>query len=372
MQTSFDVIIIGAGISGSYLGWLLAKKGIKVLILEKDRKTKKDSGIVSSKIESMVRLRKKDVRGRITRMRFVSPSGKAFHIRAAKPFAYILERDSFEKYMRTLAAKAGATIKYRECTDFRIFRSRVDVYAGEIYDAKMIVGCDGVNSLVRRSLGIKSPAIFNGAINYGKFTGKADEIEVHFNKFFSPHFFAWSIPHTGETGTITKNSPLDCMKYYHEKIGFRPRKQHIHPIPIGFTRSYGYRTILLGDACGQVKPVSGGGIIYSMTCANHAASAIEEAFEKNTFDARFLSRYEKSWKKELAGEERIQLMARRVYRRMTNSEIDRFFDDFGSHIESVDEFDYDRVYTIASKLPKIKMLKYVLTYIPLMLEWSHD
>jgi geranylgeranyl reductase family protein len=299
MQTDFDVIIIGAGVSGSYLGYLLAKQGIDVLILEKDPVTKKDSGIVSEKITSFVKLKRNVVRSRIKKIRFVSPSGKYFYLRSEKPFAYVLYRDRFEKYVRRLAVKSGARIRYRECRGFKLLSNGVEVYADQIYQAKMIVGCDGANSIVRASLGIHPPKIFNGVINFGKFNDNLSEIEVHLNKFYSPHFFAWSIPHTGETGTITKGNPTDCMKYYNETVGFMPRKTHIHPIPIGFTRSFHRRALLLGDSCGQVKPVSGGGIIYSMICANHAARTIYEAVLTGIYSKSFLSKYEKRWKKEL-------------------------------------------------------------------------
>ena len=372
MNTAYDVIIVGAGVSGSYLGGLLAKKGLRVLILDRDKKTKKDSGIVSSRIDSMVKLRKGDVLSRIRKIRFVSPSGKSFFLRSEKPFAYLLDRDAFEKGLRKSATKAGARIRYRECTYFRIYNNHVEAEAGETYTAKMIIGCDGAGSMVRRSLGIAGPRIFSACLNQGKFRGRADEIEVHLNKFFSPHFFAWSIPRTCETGTITRKSTEEYMNYYNERVGFAARKAHYHPIPIGFTKSYHDRALLVGDSCGQVKPVSGGGIIYSMICANHAANTIGMAFDNQRFDARFLGSYEKAWRKELGREQMLQLAARRIYRRMNNQDIENFFDSFGERIEAVGDFDYDRLSSLAAKMPRLKMLKYLLAYIPLMFEWSHD
>ena len=36
MEKSYDILIVGAGTAGVYLGWLLSKQGYSVLIIERD------------------------------------------------------------------------------------------------------------------------------------------------------------------------------------------------------------------------------------------------------------------------------------------------------------------------------------------------
>jgi flavin-dependent dehydrogenase len=74
-------------------------------------------------------------------------------------------------------------------------------------------------------------------------------------------------------------------------------------IPIGGRpRTYGERTLLIGDAAGQVKPVSGGGLQPICKAAPILAKTAEEGLRENDLSSRYLSRYEKRWKNEIGKE----------------------------------------------------------------------
>ena len=94
---------------------------------------------------------------------------------------------------------------------------------------------------------------------------------------------------------------------------------------------------------------------------------IKSAVEKNRFDARFLSRYEHMWKSKLAGEIKLQLFARKMYRRFTNRDIDEFFIKFGYDISCVRNFDYDMLSTIAQSISKLELAKYFLPRLGLII-----
>ena len=373
MKNAFDVIIIGAGVAGCHLGSLLASQGVKTLLIEKSRKVKRDSGIVSKDIEKFVRLDKSLIKLKIKRMKFVSPSGKFFTLNSGEPFAYLLNREKFGKHMRNLARSSGAKIIYADCSAVDYAKNFVEAVAdGKKYYAKIVVGCDGAGSVVRKSLAIKSPKIFYGVMSSGEPAKKSSDIEIHFNKFCSPHFFSWSIPQAKEAGIIVKKDPVEYMRYFIKRIGFSAKKSFMSPIPIGHVKSFGERALLVGDSCGQVKPVSGGGIIYSLRCSEIAAKFIKIAIEKNDFSEPFLKGYEKSWKKQLLADIRLQMLCRNLYRKMSNKDIDDLFSIIGSEIENISDFEYDKLSTIIWKLPKKTILKCAVRYIPLMFEWSHD
>ena len=67
---------------------------------------------------------------------------------------------------------------------------------------------------------------------------------------------------------------------------------------MGFQKTFFPRTLLVGDAASQVKPWSGGGVIYGFTCAGIAADVIKKAIEENNFSEEFLEEYEIRWKRE--------------------------------------------------------------------------
>jgi flavin-dependent dehydrogenase len=83
--------------------------------------------------------------------------------------------------------------------------------------------------------------------------------------------------------------------------------------------------IVVGDAAGQVKPTTGGGIYYGLLCADIAVDVLDRAMARNDFSARTLVEYERRWKKLLASELCVGRMARRAFERLSDRRIERLF-----------------------------------------------
>lgn len=353
----YDVAIVGCGVAGGYLASLL--KDLNVLVLEKDKKVfLKDSGLVSSHFREFFPSHL--IEAKIKEMRAVSPSGITFTISSESPFAYVLKRKRFSSYLRWRARKK-ATLRYESVKKIIYGDDGVDIFttAGE-HKAKMVIGCDGAFSIVRRSLGIRLPEMHPGIFVRTKKRLPAEQIDVYFNKYFSPEFFSWVIPQIGEYGTITSVRPKEGMEYFRRKLDLPEGRVYSGFVPVGYCKSVAGRAMLIGDACGQVKPLTGGGIIFSLRAARHAANVIKSAFENRRFDAPFLSTYENRWKSELAWEIKLQLVVRKMYRKLTNRDIDSMFMKFGYHISGVHDFDYDNLSTLSKGVPKLEMLRYFL------------
>ena len=80
-----------------------------------------------------------------------------------------------------------------------------------------------------------------------------------------------------------------------------------------------------GDAAGQVKPTSGGGIYYGMLSAREAAETVSEAFRQGRFTAQGLSSYERRWRARLGFDLRVGTLFRRLFARMADRDIDDLF-----------------------------------------------
>jgi len=83
--------------------------------------------------------------------------------------------------------------------------------------------------------------------------------------------------------------------------------------------------LAVGDAAGQTKPTTGGGIYYGLIGAQAATQTVAKAFETGNFSSETLRGYEKEWRRHLGGEMRSGAFFRRLVERLTDEEIDGLF-----------------------------------------------
>ncbi len=84
--------------------------------------------------------------------------------------------------------------------------------------------------------------------------------------------------------------------------------------------------LVVGDAAGQVKPTSGGGIYYGLLCADIAADTLHQALQTDDLSAKNLTKYERRWKRRLGRELKIGYRTRKLFERLSDRQIDRIFD----------------------------------------------
>jgi flavin-dependent dehydrogenase len=144
---------------------------------------------------------------------------------------------------------------------------------------------------------------------------REDFVHVFVGRKLAPEWFGWIIP-TGEgrvrvgIGCNVGNGarPVDLYRRLaseHEGLfrNIQPCRFYGGTIPLQFApKSYADNVLLVGDAAGQVKPFSGGGIYTGLVAARHAAKTIRHAFERDDLSAKSLAPYEKRWKREIGRE----------------------------------------------------------------------
>lgn len=98
-------------------------------------------------------------------------------------------------------------------------------------------------------------------------------------------------------------------------------------IPIGpMKKTYAPGLMVIGDAAGQCKPVSGGGIYTGAVAAKIAAKVAAEAIAENDFSEKKMAQYEKRWQKELGSELEIGMHLHDYRMKLTDEEMNRLFD----------------------------------------------
>jgi flavin-dependent dehydrogenase len=143
------------------------------------------------------------------------------------------------------------------------------------------------------------------------------------------------VPINGEKvriGLLTQNDPYGCfnrfIKNFNPKMSADLSEDKIQSRPIAqglLTKTYGNRVLAVGEAAGQVKTTTGGGIFYGLLCSDLASRVISENIHENCLSADALSEYEKLWKKAIQKEILVGYYTRKICEKLSDSQIENMF-----------------------------------------------
>lgn len=337
-----DVIVVGAGPIGSYTGYLLAKEGLDVRIFEKNPAIGKNvncTGIVSTECIKNFNPPDEVIQRPINSIKAFSPSGNYLRYLSASPLAYVINRNLFDQEINRRAVTEGAItylntkVEEINITDgaFKIkvktegegkereFRSKIGVIA---------TGFE-LNSLKEV---LKKPKDFLFGIQTDINIEGVNDIEVYFGEKIAPGSFAWVVPTNGKstkTGLITKKNPAEFLKKFLQnplithRLNMGDIQAKCSPIPLGrIPKSYAERLVVVGEAAGQVKTTTGGGIYFGLLCSEIAVKTIIKAFESGNYSEKAFKEYEITWRSKLEPELKAGLMLRNLFSRLSDPQID--------------------------------------------------
>ncbi|MCV0409422.1 NAD(P)/FAD-dependent oxidoreductase [Nitrosopumilus sp.] len=345
----FDVVIAGGSVAGLLCAREIASKGFSVLVIEEDYEIgtpEHCGGLVSiGGLEELgITPFRKTFDHMIESAEITSPNGNSFTINSKKQKVVEVSRRELDKQIAFQAQKNGAVIKVRtsfqEITDTGIRTNE------EKIDCKIFVDARGVSSLIHKDrTGILSSAqyeIYADWIQKGK-------VEVIFDQEKYPGFFAWIIPSgeaKGKVGVAGRgiNVAETLDRILEEKKNYSIIRKIFAPIwikgPIeNFVEG---KTIIIGDAAGQAKPTTAGGIFTSGMGGVYAGQAISKFLETN--NKSDLEEYQKKWTDRFGKEFEKQLLARKILERIDNNTINKLFEsitpEITKEISEKDDFDF--------------------------------
>jgi flavin-dependent dehydrogenase len=305
---SGKVAVVGGGVVGLSLAKDLAMSGVEVDVYESKDDVRqgaaKASGIFS--IEGLSRTGipfKSAVINTLNGAR-LHAGGEVFTVSAKGTKAYILDRGMFAEICVEQAAKAGARIIFGKRLGKDGILALKDKYS-------VVVGADGAVSTVASACGF--PPIKEYVLTYKAEYEKANipdnhKVELFFSRRITNRFFGWAAPYSAsklEVGIGVSNRSgvsgysafkkllLDSyvsvlLKNAHFSTGYASL------IPIDSrSKTVSENVLLVGDAAGQVKATTGGGVIFGISCAKIAARCIEKHLESGAK----LSDYESEWRR---------------------------------------------------------------------------
>ena len=300
MSIDFDCVVIGGGPSGATAATDLARGGHHVLLLDRAGRIKPCGGAIPPRAIADFAIPDHLLVGKATSARMVAPSGKAVDMPVGDGFVGLVDRDTFDEWLRARAALAGAE---RRTGIFERIDRTADGTAEIVYrtqrgepeqrvTARCVIGADGARSGVARTElkgADKVPCVFAyHEIVASPPEGVADfdraRCDVLYQGKHSPDFYAWVFPH-GETASIGVGSANKGFDLREAVAAVRAQtgldtcetiRCEGAPIPLKPLKRWdnGRDVLVAGDAAGVVAPASGEGIHYAMTGGRHAAEAV--------------------------------------------------------------------------------------------------
>ncbi len=378
MKNMPDVIVVGGGPVGSFAAWKLAKLGAEVTVFEEHEAIGKPShcaghmSIRSLRNLGLYPLPREIVENTYSQANFHSPTGFTFSVHLANPVTCSVNREAFDRHIADKAKAAGA----RYCLNSRVqsllmengvvkgVTMKPDAQEEERFPARIVVDAEGISSRLLRQTGLSG-------LNGGRLVHAVeaevenvkdlnlDAVEVFLGKAYAPGFYAWLMPRRDETakvGLATKTGNpknfLQRLMLKHPVASKQLAKAKImhmafHPITLGgpIAKTYTSGFLAVGDAASQVKPTTGGGVVFGLTCAGIAAEVADEAVRRSEVSSDFLQRYQKRCADTLGFDFNVMLRIRRFLDALSDEKVDevlRFCARIGldKTLANVEEIDF--------------------------------
>ena len=342
MVDYYDIIVAGGSISGLLAAREAAATGLSVVVLEEDAEIgtpEHCGGLVStSGIKNLGIMPSSNAieNNSIKYAKIFSPS-KSFELNAEKQKVVVLDRRTFDKQVAFQAQKIGAEIRTK-CSMHSIAKknntdnSNSDNSYYLIKTSEGLLTCShfidarGIGSLIKHN----RQGLLQSA-QYEVYAPWIDHntIEIRFDRERYPGFFAWIIPTgsgKGKVGVAGRSiNAANSLKSYMEGKGEKysiVRKVYAPIWTMGPLEHFVIdRSMVVGDAAGQTKPTTAGGIYTCGIAGILAGKALTKSIEKN--DRNLLYHYEKNWLSIFKSEFDKMLLLRKVLERLDNKAIDK-------------------------------------------------
>jgi digeranylgeranylglycerophospholipid reductase len=345
-----DIVVVGGGPCGSYSAYTAAKSGVKVVVCEEHE----EIGVpdhcaghlnISSIKKLGLQIPKNAIENEIKGAIFHSPKGNKFVLKYNEPVTFVINREMFDKHLAELAEKTGVEYRFKSKVKSLLFNSNyvngVLLKENEKIKTKIVIDAEGCSSAILKDTKLNrlkpSMTVRGIQAQVDNLEDINEEmVEVYLGKDHAPDFYAWIIPRKDGSGKIglatSKGNPNEYLKLFMNKHPIASKKLrncriikiHAHPIPVmgPIPKTYSNGFLVVGDSASQVKPTTGGGVIFGLTCAKIAGDVATDSIKNNNFSEQFLSIYQKKWKRLLGFDLSAMFKIRRILNRVPDKKID--------------------------------------------------
>ncbi|UJG40237.1 MAG: NAD(P)/FAD-dependent oxidoreductase [Candidatus Heimdallarchaeum aukensis] len=351
------IVVIGGGPAGLLSAIEASKYDVDVLVLESKKEigiTEHCAGLLSieglekiglNKLPSEI-IQNKEIIG----AKIFSANGTELVVEKNSNHALVVDRSKFNRYLASIAHDNGIEIR----TNSRVKNihrksENIELVLGKQakesrITTKVSILAEGRFPKLNSQVGLSNPDeiifasqfIIDGIENLDK-----RYVELYQISKYAPGFFGWIIPidnSVAKVGIGTRYRP--AKKYLRNFINSELLKERFYSakilremsgaIPLGsyINRSYTDNILVVGDAAGQTKPTTGGGVILGGIAARIAGEIAAKAIIEENYKKSFLKQYEKRWKKEFARNLFIMKLVRQYLDSLDDKDIDNLLKIF--------------------------------------------
>ena len=321
----YDIIVVGAGPSGSTFARIAASNGLSVLLFERKTKigipVRCGEGIIDSDLRLFYEPRSEWISNTVNKFCFVAPNGSSTTFKF-KDKGYILNRKIFDNDLATLAEKEGATVVTNAYVSGLLFENDKVVGVKGICNnepfelkSKLVIGADGVESRIGRMAGINTTLKLNEIGSGYQKTISGINIDKSVCSFYisnrlTTEGYIWIFPKGNDKANIgigisgkASSNGESAKKRLNDYLDQNFPNHKVESIAVGgipiskpLKQMVADGIMLIGDAARTVNPLSGGGLILGMKSAVKAVDVAVKIFKDDLETSKLnLMEYQKRW-----------------------------------------------------------------------------
>jgi geranylgeranyl reductase family protein len=344
MNFDFDVVIVGAGPVGSTIAYYLCNNGLNVAIVEKKKQIGyplQCAGILSSHIFDTNVLPDEVILNEV-KGAFLHTQNHILNVKKDTSVAYIIDRVAYDEFLFKRAIQCGVKLINQKVNEVDNEKGIVFLSNNQEITSKIIIGCDGYNSILSDGIGnvqnnfLASQLLVEIDDENMKLFRNSDEViedyvDTYLLKDILPGFL-WIIPLKNNLFRIGLFSNQSHKKqdeilnnFLNDNFRFNVIEKYKGFIPVFNDKNQmvNNRLLLIGDAAGQVKPTSGGGLQIAFEACKMACRYITEAIDED--DMGILEGYQTEFQDKYLKEFNYQFKVQNTLDLCSDDDLDYLF-----------------------------------------------